>query len=89
MQACNAAAERVMGELSVPINDLHALVVEAGADGLLGPDGVHFGAEGIDDWAMRWRRSCVTPSWRRGWSGRRRAPELTEAHKNPFGKLSA
>ncbi len=46
VQAYNLAAERVMNERTVPVNDLHALVVEAGADGLLGPDGVHFGAEG-------------------------------------------
>jgi lysophospholipase L1-like esterase len=46
VQAYNKAAEQVMRELTVPINDLHALVVEAGTNGLLGPDGVHFGAEG-------------------------------------------
>ena len=40
--AYNAAADRVMRELRVPIDDLHAVVVDAGADALLGPDGVHF-----------------------------------------------
>jgi lysophospholipase L1-like esterase len=38
----NAVAVRVAGELGVPINDLFTLVMEAGRDQYLVPDGVHF-----------------------------------------------
>ena len=44
--AYNAAAVRVAGELGVPVNDLHAVIMAAGRDELLTQDGVHFTAEG-------------------------------------------
>jgi lysophospholipase L1-like esterase len=37
----NRAADRVMADLQVPINDLHGAIVQAGADLCIGPDGVH------------------------------------------------
>jgi lysophospholipase L1-like esterase len=42
----NAAAVRVARELDVPVNDLFAVIESGGRDRLLGPDGVHFTAEG-------------------------------------------
>ena len=44
--AYSAAARDVCRQLNVPVNDLHALVVAAGADRLLTEDGVHFNDAG-------------------------------------------
>jgi len=46
VEAYNAAAQRVMNEMKVPINDLHGVVQKHGAAELLLPDGVHYGQEG-------------------------------------------
>jgi acyl-CoA thioesterase-1 len=46
VSAYNAAARRVCRETGVEVNDLHAVVMAAGRDELLLPDGVHFGQEG-------------------------------------------
>ncbi len=46
--AYNAAADRVMRELRVPINDLHRVVVDTGADDLLGRNSVHFSDEAYE-----------------------------------------
>lgn len=40
------AAQDIMRRYGVPINDLHAAVMSAGAERLIGPDGVHFTEEG-------------------------------------------
>ena len=42
----NTAASRVANELNVPINDLYEVVMKAGRDKVLLPDGVHYGDEG-------------------------------------------
>jgi len=42
----NEVASRVARELDIPINDLFAVVTEAGKNELLTPDGVHFKPEG-------------------------------------------
>jgi lysophospholipase L1-like esterase len=42
----NAAARRAAEQMNVPINDLYQFVMDAGRDGLLNPDGVHFTDEG-------------------------------------------
>ncbi len=44
----NAAAIAVMGELAVPVNDLHWVVEQGGTDRMLGPDGIHYTADGSD-----------------------------------------
>lgn len=41
IDAYNAAADQVMSELRVPINDLHGAVLAAGVDRCLSADGVH------------------------------------------------
>ena len=46
--AYNAAAREVAAGRGVAVNDLHAAVVEAGADELLDEDGVHFTAAGSE-----------------------------------------
>ena len=42
----NDAAAAVAVKCDVPVNDLYAVIDEAGRDRLLQPDGVHFGDEG-------------------------------------------
>jgi lysophospholipase L1-like esterase len=42
----NAAADQVMAELGVPINDLHAAILSAGIDLSLSADGVHMTEHG-------------------------------------------
>ena len=44
--AYNSEAVSVCDSLGIVTNDLYAVVMEAGRDDLLGPDGVHFGEEG-------------------------------------------
>ena len=44
----NDAAREITDSLNVPVNDLYTPVIEAGRDRLLGPDGVHFTAEGYE-----------------------------------------
>jgi lysophospholipase L1-like esterase len=44
--AYNEAAATVANRLGVEINDLYRVVMDAGRDRLLGPDGVHFTPEG-------------------------------------------
>ena len=44
----NDAALEVADSLHVPVNDLYSLVMDAGRDRLLGPDGVHFAEEGYE-----------------------------------------
>ena len=44
--AYNSAAGQVARDLGVPVNDLFAVVQQAGRDALLQPDGVHFTAAG-------------------------------------------
>ncbi|MBN2004000.1 MAG: SGNH/GDSL hydrolase family protein [Anaerolineae bacterium] len=46
VDAYNAVAVAVAHEFEVPINDLHAVIVAAGRDALLLPDGVHFSEAG-------------------------------------------
>ncbi len=46
--AYNAAAKEVAGELGVAVDDLFAIVTEAGRDELLMDDGVHFEAPGCE-----------------------------------------
>ena len=46
--AYNTAAREVAAGLGIAVNDLHAAVVEAGADELLAEDGVHFTAAGSE-----------------------------------------
>jgi lysophospholipase L1-like esterase len=48
VQAYNAAALRVAGELGIQINDLYRVVNEAGPDRLLTADGVHFEPQGSE-----------------------------------------
>jgi lysophospholipase L1-like esterase len=42
----NAAALEIAGELGVAVNDLHGVIMKAGRDSYLKPDGVHFTDEG-------------------------------------------
>jgi lysophospholipase L1-like esterase len=42
----NAAAIEACRNLGVPVDDLYRVVMDAGRDRMLGPDGVHFTAEG-------------------------------------------
>ena len=58
--AYNAAALAVMHEASVPVHDLHSVIVDAGAEALLDTDGVHFNhtgqarlAEAVADCVLR------------------------------------
>ena len=44
----NAAAVAVMGELGVPVHDLHWVVEQGGPETMLGPDGTHYTAAGSD-----------------------------------------
>ena len=44
----NAAAAAVMGELGVPVHDLHWVVEQGGPETMLGPDGTHYTAAGSD-----------------------------------------
>lgn len=46
VEAYNRAALAVAERFGVPVNDLFDVVVRAGRDGLLQPDGVHFAEEG-------------------------------------------
>jgi lysophospholipase L1-like esterase len=46
VQAYNLAAQKVTDALKIQVNNLYALVVNAGCDSLLLPDGVHFTANG-------------------------------------------
>ena len=46
--AYNAAAGRVAAELGVEVNDLFSVVMQAGRDRHLRPDGVHFTEEGSE-----------------------------------------
>jgi dienelactone hydrolase/lysophospholipase L1-like esterase len=38
----NAVAAAIMGELGVPVHDLHWVVEQGGAESMLGPDGTHY-----------------------------------------------
>ncbi len=58
----NAAAIAVMQEAGVPVHDLNAVVTEAGAAKLLGPDGTHYTAEGYDRIAEV-VADCVLRQW--------------------------
>ncbi len=42
IQACNAVARRLAAELDIPVNDLHAFVIDMGPENILMPDGVHY-----------------------------------------------
>jgi dienelactone hydrolase/lysophospholipase L1-like esterase len=44
----NAAAVAVMGELGVPVHDLHWVVEQGGPEAMLGPDGTHYTDAGSD-----------------------------------------
>jgi lysophospholipase L1-like esterase len=44
--AYNAAANQIAGELGVVVNDLNDVIMQAGRDAFLKPDGVHFTDEG-------------------------------------------
>ena len=44
----NAAALAVTGEMGVPVNDLYGVMMRAGKEKLLCPDGVHLTAEGYE-----------------------------------------
>jgi dienelactone hydrolase/lysophospholipase L1-like esterase len=44
----NAAAAAVMGELGVPVHDLHWAVEQGGPEAMLGPDGTHYTVAGSD-----------------------------------------
>jgi dienelactone hydrolase/lysophospholipase L1-like esterase len=44
----NAQATAIMGELGVPVDDLHWVVEQGGMDTMLGPDGTHYTAAGSD-----------------------------------------
>ena len=44
----NATASRIMGELGVPVHDLHWVVEKEGPESMLGPDGTHNTAAGSD-----------------------------------------
>jgi len=46
--AYNRAAADIAGRLGVAVNDLYGVVMQAGRDRLLRPDGVHFTDEGSD-----------------------------------------
>lgn len=48
VQAYNAAANKVLLPLGVPIHDLHRIVTDGGADKLLGKDGTHYTPEGYE-----------------------------------------
>ena len=48
MRRYNDSAIAIMGELGVPVNDLHWLVEQGGAGTLLGPDGTHYTEAGSD-----------------------------------------
>ena len=44
----NASAIALMGELGVPVHDLHWVVEQGGAETMLGPDGTHYTDAGSD-----------------------------------------
>jgi dienelactone hydrolase len=44
----NAAATAIMGELGVPVHDLHWVVEQGGPETMLGPDGTHYAAAAYD-----------------------------------------
>jgi dienelactone hydrolase len=44
----NAAATTIMGELGVPVHDLHWVVEQSGLETMLGADGTHYTAAGSD-----------------------------------------
>ena len=44
----NAAATALMGELGVPVHDLHWVVEQGNPETMLGPDGTHYTAAGSD-----------------------------------------
>jgi len=48
VQRYNDKAATVLREMSVPMDDLHALVVHYGTEKLLGPDGTHYTPEGYE-----------------------------------------
>ena len=48
VQRYNATAVAVMGELGVPVHDLHWVVEQGGTERLIGPDGTHYTAAGSD-----------------------------------------
>lgn len=48
VEAYNAVAVKVAGDLEIPINDLFAVVTDAGVNDVLTPDGVHFKPEGSE-----------------------------------------
>ena len=48
VDAYNAAARRVTTDLGVPVDDLFQVAMDAGRDGILRPDGVHFTDEGSE-----------------------------------------
>src|SRR4029077_20606583 len=49
----NATATAIMGELGVPVHDLHWVVEQGGLETMLGPDGTHYTATGADTLAGR------------------------------------
>jgi lysophospholipase L1-like esterase len=48
VDAYNAAAAAIASALAIPINDLFSVIMNAGRDALLTPDGVHFWGPGYD-----------------------------------------
>jgi dienelactone hydrolase/lysophospholipase L1-like esterase len=44
----NATAAAIMGELGVPVHDLHWVVEQGGPETMLGPDGTHYTVAGSD-----------------------------------------
>jgi len=44
----NATASAIMGELGVPVHDLHWVVEQGGPETMLGPDGTHYTVAGSD-----------------------------------------
>jgi lysophospholipase L1-like esterase/dienelactone hydrolase len=48
VQAYNAAATKALLPLGVPVHDLHRIVIDGGAEKLLGKDGTHYTPEGYD-----------------------------------------
>ena len=48
VETYNAAVTAIAGELNCPINDLFTVIMNAGRDELLVPDGVHFNGQGYD-----------------------------------------
>lgn len=46
VQKVNELARAVTGELDIPINDLYNVVMQAGRDDILLPDGVHYNLQG-------------------------------------------